>query len=101
MGRYKVLKASTVRQQWSAVVNEVARDQTRILVEKSGVPVAGVVSPQDLAWLEARDRDLAELRAAMDDMREAFRDVPPEAFHQAVAQALQELRTPTHDTPRP
>lgn len=37
-----------VRQRWSEVVNEVACDKTRVIVEKNGVPVAGMVSPQDL-----------------------------------------------------
>ncbi len=92
MSAYKVLKASDVRQRWSEVVNEVSRDKTRVVVEKSGIPVVGVVSAQDLAWLEERDRRLAELRRAMDDMRQQFQDVPPEAFDREVAQAVQEIR---------
>lgn len=74
------MKASEVRQRWSEVVNEVARDKTRVIVEKSGVPVAGVVIAQDLEWLQERDRRLAELRETMDEMRQAFHDVPLEEF---------------------
>ena len=99
MGSYKVLKASDVRQRWSEVVNEVARDKTRIIVEKSGVPVAGVVSPQDLEWLQERDRRMAELRETMDEMRQAFRDVPPEEFNRAVDHAVQESRSHTDGPP--
>ncbi|MGC8488064.1 MAG: hypothetical protein ACP5QO_07570 [Clostridia bacterium] len=47
----KVLKASDVQQRWSKVVHEVSYDQTCVALEKSGVPVAGIVSPQHLEWL--------------------------------------------------
>ncbi len=96
---YKVLKASDVRQHWSKVVNEVARDKTRVIVEKSGIPVAGVVSPQDLEWLQERDRRMAELRETMDDMRQAFRDVPSDEFNRAVDRVVQESRSRTDSPP--
>ena len=99
MSASKVLKASDVRQRWSEVVNEVSQDKTRVVVEKSGIPVVGVVSAQDLAWLEERDRRLAELRRAMDDMRQRFQDVPPEAFDREVAQAVHEVRAGRDGTP--
>ena len=99
VGSYKVLKASDVRQRWSEVVNEVARHKTRVIVEKSGVPVAGVVSPQDLEWLQERDRRMAELRETMDEMRQAFGDVPPEEFNRAVDRAVQESRSRTDGPP--
>ncbi|SMC08247.1 prevent-host-death family protein [Sulfobacillus thermosulfidooxidans DSM 9293] len=61
MSRYKVLKASDIRQYWSEVVNEVACENTRILIEKSGVPVASVVSRQDLEWLEERRLEIGRV----------------------------------------
>ncbi|MCL8208664.1 MAG: type II toxin-antitoxin system prevent-host-death family antitoxin [Actinomycetia bacterium] len=94
-----MLKASDVRQHWSAVVNEVSREHIRVIVEKSGVPVVGVVSAQDLAWLQERDRRLAELRRVMDDLREQFRDVPAEEFDRAVAQAVEDIRARSTGTP--
>ncbi len=99
MDDYKVLTASDVRQHWSKVVNEVARDKTRVIVEKSGIPVAGVVSPQDLEWLQERDRRMAELRETMDDMRQAFRDVPSDEFNRAVDRVVQESRSRTDSPP--
>lgn len=98
MSDYKVLKASDVRQRWSAVVNEVSREKTRVIVEKSGVPVAGVVSPQDMEWLEERDRRLSELRDAMDDIRTAFRDVPPHEFDRQVEKAVNDSRSRSNGT---
>lgn len=99
MGNDKILTASDVRQRWSEVVNEVARNKTRVIVEKSGVPVAGVVSAQDLEWLQERDRRMAELRETMDAMRQAFRDVPLDAFNRAVDRAVQESRSHTDGPP--
>jgi PHD/YefM family antitoxin component YafN of YafNO toxin-antitoxin module len=99
MSAYKVLKASDVRQRWSDVVDEVARDRTRVVVEESDIPVAGVVNAKDLAWVEERDRCLAELRRAMDHIRQQLQDVPPEAFDREVARAVQEIRTGQDGTP--
>ncbi len=99
VNRYKVLKASDVRQRWKEVVNEVARNQTRIIVEKSGIPVVGVVSSRDLEWLQERDRYLAELRETMDEMRQGFRDVPQEEFNREVERAVQDSRA--HSDGRP
>jgi prevent-host-death family protein len=88
----KTIKASEARQQFSKVLNEVFRGESRVVVEKSGIPVAAIISAQDfkrLARLEAeRNRDFAIL----DEMREAFKDVPVEEIEREVARALSEVR---------
>ncbi len=88
----KTIKASEARQQFSQLLNEVFRRESRVLVEKSGIPVAAIISAQDfqrLARLEAeRNNDFAILR----EIREAFRDVPAEKIEQEVAKALSEVR---------
>ena len=68
-------------------------------MEKSGVPVAGIVSSRDLEWLQERDRDLAELRETMDEMRQVFCDVPLEEFNHEVERAVQDSRA--HSDGRP
>jgi prevent-host-death family protein len=71
----KTIKASVARQQFSKVLNEVFRGESRVVVEKSGIPVAAIISASDfkrLARLEAeRNRDFAIL----DEMREAFAEL--------------------------
>jgi prevent-host-death family protein len=88
----KTIKASEARQQFSQLLNEVFRWESRVLVEKSGIPVAAIISAQDfkrLARLEAeRNRDFAIL----DEMREAFKDVPPEEIEREVSRALSQVR---------
>ena len=39
----QVMKASEARAQWSQLLNKVFRSQTRVVVEKSGIPVAAVI----------------------------------------------------------
>ena len=48
----KIMNASEVKEQWNSVINGVYKGHTRILVEKSGIPVAGVVSAGDLERLQ-------------------------------------------------
>ncbi len=86
------IKASEARRDWSQVLNKVFRRETRVIVEKSGIPVAAIISAQDLVRFnqleEQRKRDLAVL----DEIGQAFRDVPPEEIEDAVARALKEVR---------
>jgi prevent-host-death family protein len=88
----KTNKASVARQQFSQLLNEVFRSESRVLVEKSGVPVAAIFSAQDfkrLARLEAeRNRDFVIL----EELREAFKDVPPEEIEREVSRALSQVR---------
>jgi prevent-host-death family protein len=88
----KTIKVSEAVQQFSQLLNEVFRSESRVLVEKSGIPVAAIISAQDfqrLARLEAeRNRDFAIL----DELREAFKDVPPEEIEREVSRALSQVR---------
>jgi prevent-host-death family protein len=88
----KTIKASVARQQFSRLINDVFRQENRVLIEKSGIPIAAIISASNfkrLARLEAeRNRDFAIL----DEMRDAFKDVPPEEIELEVARALSEVR---------
>lgn len=74
----QTMKISDVKNRLSSLVNEVYRHETRVLVEKSGIPVAAIVSADDLKRLSQLKQDRDALFAAIDRMREAFKDVPPE-----------------------
>lgn len=76
------MKITDVKSQLSSLVNRVYHNETRILVEKSGIPVAGLVSPTDLERLARFERDHEELFTLIARMREAFKDVPPEEIEQ-------------------
>jgi prevent-host-death family protein len=88
----KTIKASEARQHFSQLLNEVFRGESRVLVEKSGIPVAAIISAEDfkrLARLEAeRNNDFAIL----DEIGEVFKDVSPEEIEQEVKRAITHVR---------
>jgi prevent-host-death family protein len=88
----KTMKASEARQQFSQLLNEVFRGETRVIVEKSGIPVAAIVSAEDLKQISHVEEERRRDFAILDIMREAFKDVPTEEIECEVARALREVR---------
>ncbi len=86
------MKASDVRQQWSQLLNEVFRNKTRVVVEKSGIPVAAVISADDLKIFIQLEEQRKEQFMALDRMREAFKDVPTEKAEQEIKKAIVKVR---------
>ncbi|MDQ3696295.1 MAG: type II toxin-antitoxin system Phd/YefM family antitoxin [Chloroflexota bacterium] len=91
----QTMKISEVKRRFSALVNDVYREETRVLIEKSGIPVAALVSPADLDRLVRFDREREERErdfAIIDEMRESFKDVPPEEIERESIRIVAELR---------
>ena len=88
----QTMNATTVRQAWSQLLNKVYRRETRVIVEKSGIPVVALVSLEDLERLQRYEEQRAKDFAILDEMGEAFKDVPPEDIEREVAKALAEVR---------
>jgi prevent-host-death family protein len=88
----RTMKISDVKSQFSSLVNEVYRKKTRILVEKSGIPVAAIVAADDLARLEQFDREWEEGTRALERFGEAFADVPPEEVEAEIARIIADIR---------
>ncbi len=88
----QVMKSSEVRQQWSQLLNSVFRDQTRVVVEKSGIPIAAVISAEELKRFIQLDEQRKKRFKALDRMREAFKDVPAKKLEQEVNKAVAEVR---------
>lgn len=74
----QTMKISDVKNTLSSVVNKVYRKETRVLVEKSGIPVAAIISADDLTRFAQLEREREERFAVIDRVREAFKDVPAE-----------------------
>jgi prevent-host-death family protein len=53
----KTIKASVARQQFSQLLNDVFRKESRVVVEKSGIPVAAIISASDFSGLPAWKRN--------------------------------------------
>ena len=88
----QTIKASEVRQQWSEVLNKVFRKETQVIVEKSGIPVAAIISADDLARLNRYDAERRERFKALEASWDAFKDVPPDEIEREVTKALQMVR---------
>ncbi len=88
----RTMKASDVRQNWSQVLNQVFKQQARIVVEKSGIPVAAVISARDLEWLALFESKWEERFRVVDEIRAAFKDVPEEELEREIAKAVSEAR---------
>jgi prevent-host-death family protein len=96
----QTMKASEARQNFSDVLNRVFRRETRVLVEKSGIPVAAIISAQDLDRLTHFDEQRINDFAILDEIRAAFRGVPPDEIEREVARAIQEVRSANPLPPR-
>ena len=97
----ETMKISDVKQQLSRLVSRVYRQETRVVVEKSGIPVAGIVSAEDLRRLDRLDRERAERFKILDEFGAAFRDVPAEELEREVGRALAEVRAERRAEPKP
>jgi prevent-host-death family protein len=88
----QAMPISEVRAQLNTLVNAVYGKESRILVEKSGIPVAAIVSPKDLARLERLDDERERDFEFLLSISERFKDVPVEELERWVAEALAEVR---------
>ena len=88
----ETIKISDVKQGLNSLVNRVYRREARILIEKSGVPVAAIVSVRDLERLEQLDRKWAEGARALREFAAGFVDQTPEDIERETAKAIAEVR---------
>ena len=88
----QTMKISEVKNQLSRVVNRVYRKETRVLVEKSGIPVAAVVSADDLTRLQQLDRAWDEGTRTLERVSAAFADVPVSELEAKIAEVIAEGR---------
>ena len=88
----QTMKASVVRQKWSELLNKVFRGETRVVVEKSGTPVAAVISAEDLKRFTELEEQREERFKALDKMRDAFKNIPSDKLEEEIENALNLVR---------
>lgn len=90
------MNLSETKQQLSRVVNSVARGEARVVVEKSGLPVAAIISVdayRRLTQLEQeREAARARLFETLGRFSDAFDDVSDEDLERELAKAQAEVR---------
>jgi prevent-host-death family protein len=94
------MNSSDARQKFASVLNRVYRRESRVLVEKSGIPVAAIVSPDDLRRLEQLDKQREANFAIIEKMRKAFEGVPPEEIERETDRAIAAVRARNAKTRR-
>lgn len=95
----QTMKISDVKSKLSSLVNEVYRKETRVLVEKSGIPVAAIISANDLARLAQLEQERAQRFEVIDRVRDAFQDVPAEEIEQETDRIIAGIRADNRATP--
>ncbi len=88
----KTVKASETRQQLPQLLSTVYCGDVRVIVERSGITVAAIVSPGDLEELSRLDQRRAEFAAVVDSMRESLADVPEDEITAETSKAVAEVR---------
>ena len=88
----ETINASEVRQQFAHVLNSVFRNERRVLVEKSGIPIAAVVSTEDLRRLELLDEQDRDAFRIVEAMRKPFAGVPAEEIEREAERAVTDDR---------
>ena len=95
----QTINVTEARQKWSQLLNRVFRSRERVIVEKSGIPVAAIISAQDLERFNRLEAERAKDFAILDEMREAFKDVAADELEREVAKALAEVREENRQQP--
>src|SRR5438270_12540646 len=92
----QTVNVSEARRRWSDLLNRVARRETRILIEKSGAPVAAMVSTEDLRRLQELDAQRAQDFAILEEIGQAFKEISPDELGREISRALTEARAERH-----
>jgi prevent-host-death family protein len=88
----QTINASTARQEFSKILNKVFRDETRIVVEKSGIPVAAIIPAEDLKRLDQLERERSDRFRILDEVKAAFKDIPEAEIEKETDKALSRVR---------
>jgi prevent-host-death family protein len=88
----QTMNVSQARQEFGQLLNKVFRRETRVIVEKSGIPVAAIISAQDLQQLQRVEAQRKRDFAILDEIRAAFKDVPDDELEREVNRAFHEAR---------
>lgn len=90
------MNLSDTKQHLSRLVNSVARGESRVVVEKSGLPVAAIISTEEYRRFKRHEQEREAVRARMYEafgrFSDAFDDIPDEELERELAKAQAEVR---------
>jgi prevent-host-death family protein len=88
----RTITISDIETHLAPLVEDVARNELRVIVEEAGTPVAAVISVADLERWSRFDRERDARFEVLDRLRAAFADVPSDELEREIASALAEVR---------
>lgn len=88
----ETLKFTDVRPNLSSLLNRVFRREKRVVIMKSGIPVAALVSMDDLERLSKLDAEWERGFEVLDQIGAAFADQSPEEIEREVSRAIERAR---------
>ncbi len=86
------MKFTEARPQLSELLNRVYDREMRVMISKGNIPVAAIVSIDDLERLNQLDARREADFAVLDEIGAAFADQTPEQIEQEVDRAVAEVR---------
>lgn len=86
------MNVSEARKQFSDLLNRVHRDEKLIVVEKSGIPVAGIVPMAVVQAAQEKAANRQKLLDVLQRTQSAFDGVPEEEIEREVELALKEIK---------
>ncbi len=92
----QTLNITETRQQLSQLINRVFRRQTRVIVEKSGIPVAAIISAEDLERLTQLEAERAERFTILDEIRARNQGLDPAQVEHDVQDEIDAMRQEQH-----
>jgi prevent-host-death family protein len=87
--KIKTVPALEARTQFGQILKDVQSGQVRVLVEKSGVPMAGIISAQEFQQLITEREARFEV---VDRIRRRLPSVPERELQRDVREALKQVR---------
>jgi prevent-host-death family protein len=88
----QTMTASETRQQFANAINQVVRDDVRIVVEKNGAPVVAIISTEDLRRLEKLDARDQRAWEVLEAMSKPFEGVSPEEIEAETERIMAEIK---------
>ena len=88
----QTMNVTDARQQFSQLLNQVFKGKTRVLLERSGIPVAGIVSARDLELLQEMEAKREKDFSILDEIGAAFKDVSDDELEREVQRAIAAAR---------
>jgi prevent-host-death family protein len=88
----RTMPITEVKRKLSRIADEAQRGHARVIIEKSGVPTAALVSVEDLERLSQLDHERSERWQLFEALRAPFRGVPAEEIEREAAEDMSEVR---------